>query len=89
MIDRFWWYRFKEKHKDEPNVLKFHSLESSTLDVNKEEVHNYFNEFSEKNKTCCAPQLIINMDESGFNQRLMKNTTKNCKDYLNEEDMLF
>lgn len=78
VIDRYWWYRFKEKHKDKLNVLKVNSLESARIDVKKEDVHQLFNEFTEKIKTCGAPQLIINMDESGFVQRPLKNTTKNC-----------
>lgn len=77
-IDRFWWYRFKEKNKGIFNVYKIKSLESERTNISKDEVNSHFDRLHEKLKHSQAAQLIINMDESGFIKRPNKNSTKNC-----------
>ena len=77
-LDRFWWYRFKRKHQDHFNVMKTHSLESCRADVSTDDINNHFQKFNSLITTPRAPQLILNMDESGFSQRPNKNATKNC-----------
>lgn len=77
-LDRNWWYRFKLKHFDELSVTKIHSLEASRANVSKDDINVHFQKMDQKLQRCHYPQLIVNVDESGFVQRPNKNTTRNC-----------
>lgn len=78
ILDRQWWFNFKSKYKDILLVMKIHSLESKRFDVSEEEVYDYFNRLKEEVNKCPYPPVIINVDESGFIKRPLKNKSKNC-----------
>ena len=77
-LDKRWWYRFKRKYQEEMSVTKIRSLESSRAQVSKVDIDDHFQKLDEKLRKSHYPQLIVNMDESGFIQRPNKNTTRNC-----------
>lgn len=77
-LDKHWWYRFNRKYQEEMSVTKIRSLESSRAQVSKVDIDDHFQKLDEKLRKSHYPQLIVNMDESGFIQRPNKNTTRNC-----------
>lgn len=64
ILDRNWWFRFKNKDIEHFNVMKKHSLESSRADVSRNDVNNHFDKLSAAFRTVRATSLTINMDES-------------------------
>lgn len=77
-IDREWWFRFKQKHSKLINVFKIHSIESKRCTIDKKDLNLYFTSLTVELKKNCFPDLIINMDESGFIRRPEMNSVKNC-----------
>ena len=78
ILDKNWWYRFKLKYNEDLTVTKIRSLEASRAKVSKSDIDEHFQRLHEKLTNCHYPQLIVNVDESGFVQRPNKNTTRNC-----------
>ena len=78
ILNRQWWFNFKLKYNDLINVLKIQSLESKRFDVSQGQVDDYFNRLEVEVNKCPYPQIILNMDESGFISRPYKDKKKNC-----------
>lgn len=53
-------------------------MENARLDVTKDQVKDYFTRLEAEFYKSPRPCLIINVDESGFIQRPLKNSSKNC-----------
>lgn len=77
-LDRCWFYRFRQRHSDQLKVIKVHSRESQRCDVNAADINLYFNQLIEALNKISNYSLVVNMDESGFYSRPLKNTSQNC-----------
>lgn len=77
ILDKSWWYRFKQKYTEKLIVIKIHSLEWKRFSVDKVQVLGFFDSLENELKTT-HPSIVINVDESGFLMKPDKNTTHNC-----------
>lgn len=77
-LDRYWFHRFRDRHSDKLKVIKVHSRENERCKVSSNDINLYFNNLINalSNATCFS--LVINMDESGFSSRPMKDSCQNC-----------
>jgi hypothetical protein len=77
LLDRFWWKRFVRRH-DQIAVRRCDSREASRAGVQRDQVVPYLQNLREEIAGGVIPDLVINMDESGFSQRPWKGKRKNC-----------
>jgi hypothetical protein len=78
LFDRFWWQRFRFEHLDLIATKRVDSRESARAAITKESVRPYIEEIKKAHGEISSPDLVINMDESGFIKRYLKGKQKNC-----------
>jgi hypothetical protein len=77
-IDRWWWFRFTTRHRDQIKVWKCDSREFARANVPHGSAEAFLEQAKDIRSKMVHPDLIINMDEVGFSKRMMKGITKNC-----------
>jgi hypothetical protein len=77
VIDRHWWYRFLGRHPG-LTVRRCDSREAARAEVRREQTTPYLDALTDVLSHPHHPDLIINMDESGFTTRPLKGIQKNC-----------
>ena len=77
VFDRQWWRRFKNRHSN-INVKVCSSIEKERTQLDYDKCFEMFGELISKFRYVESPNLIINMDETGFIKRYQKEITKKC-----------
>ena len=73
-----WWRSFYRRHSDELNVKVLDSLEDGRTTVSSDDVYSYYGRLSVVTGTVRTLKQIVNMDESGFQQRIDKGRKRKC-----------
>jgi hypothetical protein len=77
IIDRYWWRRFLLRHGDLA-VRRCDSREAARADVCRDQITPYIDALKDIVSQPFHPDLVINMDETGFTARPLKGARKNC-----------